>query len=374
MRKLSETAQAKNDRVEDALKDYRNKVYKSIRAAAKAHDVPEATLRDRAKGGKSRAEANEAKQILAAGEEKALVQWILEVSEHGYPPRKGQVRQMAEDVRQRRLAKINDASMILVEYPSIGDEWVDRFIRRHPCLKTTFARRIDASRMKEITADAILLWLNETWETIEKFRINPQNIYNMDESGFAIGSSQGACVIINAQLRSQFQAQPGRQEWVTVLECIGGDGSVIDPLVIFRGTNLNTEWLVPGQLTAGWRFSATRRGWTSDIHGLEWLRRCFEPTTREKANGEYRMLILDGHGSHITYEFLLHCREHKIVLVRLIPHTSHLCQPLDVGLFRPLKGALSARLAPLLQTEVSRIRKPEWLKAFAEARKDAFTT
>jgi hypothetical protein len=34
----------------------------------------------------------------------------------------------------------------------------------------------------------------------------------MDKSGFAIGSIQGACVIINARMQTQFQAQPGRQE------------------------------------------------------------------------------------------------------------------------------------------------------------------
>ena len=91
MRKRSVEARAKNDRVEDALKDYRNKKYKSVNAAAIAHNVPVATLRDRVKGGKSRAEANEAKQILSAAEEKALVKWILEVSQNGYPPRKSQL-------------------------------------------------------------------------------------------------------------------------------------------------------------------------------------------------------------------------------------------------------------------------------------------
>jgi hypothetical protein len=30
-------------------------------------------------------------------------------------------------------------------------------------------------------------------------------------------------------------------------------------------------------------------------------------------------------------------------------------------------------MAPLVQSQISRIRKPEWLMAFAEARKDAFT-
>ena len=119
--------------------------------------------------------------------------------------------------------------------------------------------------MKETTVDAILWWLNTTRQTIEEDRVNPQNIYNMDESGFAIGSNLGACVIVNAQIRSQFQAQPGRQEWVTVVECICGDGSVLDPLVIFRGKNFNTEWLVPKKYTPNWRFSASTRGWTSDV-------------------------------------------------------------------------------------------------------------
>ena len=373
MRKRSENAVDNDARMEAALKDLRDKVFKSVRAAAKAHGVPESTLRGRHSGGKSRAQANEAKQLLSQAEEKALVRWIHEVSMDGYPPRKPRVREMAEEIRRQRISKINDASITLVEYPPIGDEWVDRFIQRHNSLRTAFARRIDASRVRETKADAIIRWLNSVVETIQKYGVQIKDIYNMDESGFAIGSTQGACVVIDARIRSQFQAQPGRQEWVTVVECICGDGSAIDPLIIFKGEKLSTEWLVPSQFTKDWRFSCSNKGWTSDIHGLEWLRRCFEPATREKANGGYRILILDGHNSHVSLDFISHCREHKILLLRLVPHTSHLCQPLDVGLFGPLKTALSSKLDPLLQTEVSRIRKSEWLMAFVEARKDAFT-
>lgn len=86
MQKGSENARARNERIEAALADYRNKVYKSVNAAAKAHDVLVQTLQERASGGKSRAEANEAKQLLSAVEEQALVKWILEVSQNGLPP------------------------------------------------------------------------------------------------------------------------------------------------------------------------------------------------------------------------------------------------------------------------------------------------
>jgi hypothetical protein len=148
---------------------------------------------------------------------------------------------MAEEIHRQRVMKINDASITLVEYPPIGEQWIDRFIKRHDSLQTAFARRIDASRVQETTVDAIMQWLNLVVNTIQKYGVQKKDIYNMDESGFAIGSTQGACVIINSQIRSQFQAQPGRQEWVMVIECICGDGSMIDPLVIFKGEKLNTE-------------------------------------------------------------------------------------------------------------------------------------
>jgi len=114
-------------------------------------------------------------------------------------------------------------------------------------------------------------------------------------------------------------------------------------------------------------------GWTSDIHGVEWLRKCFEPDTREKADGEWRLLILDGHGSHVTGSFLVNCLINKIHVMRLPPHTSHLLQPLDVGLFGPLKTALGTALDPILRKEVSRLQKCEWLMGYIEARENAFT-
>jgi len=59
--------------------------------------------------------------------------------------------------------------------------------------------------------------------------------------------------------------------------------------------------------------------------------------------------------------------------LRLPAHTSHFLQPLDVGLFSPLKKALSNELDPLLRMEISRVRKFEWLKAYIYARNHAFT-
>jgi hypothetical protein len=85
------------------------------------------------------------------------------------------------------------------------------------------------------------------------------------------------------------------------------------------------------------------------------------------------MLILDGHESHVTPEFIHHCLFNNILLLRLPPHTSHILQPLNVGLFGPLKTALSNKLDPLIQTEVAHVQKCEWLLAYVHARIEAFT-
>jgi len=47
-----------------------------------------------------------------------------------------------------------------------------------------------------------------------------------------------------------YEAQPGRQEWVTVIECISGTGERIPPYVIFKGQNLMTSWF-PKELPKG---------------------------------------------------------------------------------------------------------------------------
>ena len=49
--------------------------------------------------------------------------------------------------------------------------------------------------------------------------------------------------------------------------------------------------------------------------------------------GEKRLLILDGHFSHVNEQFIDFCESH----ICLPPHSTHLLQPLDIGLFGTLQ-------------------------------------
>ena len=64
--------------------------------------------------------------------------------------------------------------------------------------------------------------------------------------------------------------------------------------------------------------------------------------------------------------------DNNIILLILPPHTSHLTQPLDVGIFGPLKKVMVTEMTPLISTGVSHILKVEWLVAIVQAHAKVF--
>jgi hypothetical protein len=123
-----------------------------------------------------------------------------------------------------------------------------------------------------------------------------------------------------------------------VIECVSAARTAIPPLFIFKAKHTNTAW-IPTDAPADWRFSTSNSGWTSDSHAFEWLTTVFEPSTRPTDPSHHRLLVMDGHGSHITANVIAFCIRHAIDLLILPPHTSHTLQPLDVSVFSPLKRA-----------------------------------
>jgi hypothetical protein len=107
---------------------------------------------------------------------------------------------------------------------------------------------------------------------------------------------------------------------------------------------------------------------------MHWIRH-FDNQTKLilHSPNEYRILLCDGHDSHVSASLVGYCIQNRILLVLLPPHSSHLLQPLDVGIFRPLKTALAHRQTQLFRSGVRRIEKAEWVEDFMEAQEDAIT-
>lgn len=164
--------------------------------------------------------------------------------------------------------------------------------------------------------------------------------------------------------------QPGNREWVTIIECINAMGASIPPLVIFEAIMHQAAWYQA--IPLDWSIGVSNNGWTTNEIGLFWLK-LFHKHTKDRIVGIYRMLVLDGHNSHINPKFDRFAMDHKIIVVCMPAHSSHLLQPLDVGCFSSLKQAYGRSVEQIMACGVNHIDKLEFLPLYQQARKLAIS-
>ncbi|KAI0991865.1 hypothetical protein K3495_g16322 [Podosphaera aphanis] len=144
------------------------------------------------------------------------------------------------------------------------------------------------------------------------------------------------------------------------------------PLVIFKGKNPQLSWFE--ESTPDSTYTTTENGWPSNMTALAWLKEVFLPQTTPEGNRS-RMLLLDGHSSHATVDFMWECKTNNVHLVVLPPHSSHVLQPLDLGVFSPLKHHYRSIISDLAYLDdATPIKKRRFLAAYNQARTEALTS
>jgi uncharacterized protein YndB with AHSA1/START domain len=143
--------------------------------------------------------------------------------------------------------------------------------------------------------------------------------------------------------------QDGSREWVTLLATVCADGTALLPGIIYQSDNstLQAPWVAEIDTEKHDCFiSSSPSGWTNNKLGLAWLQQVFERCTKQKARlgRDWRLLIVDGHGSHLTFEFLEYCEAHRILVSVFPPHSTHTLQPLNVVCFKPLSSTYTHQL------------------------------
>jgi hypothetical protein len=278
------------------------------------------------------------RQLLSPIQERTLIRHLNTLTERGLPPTPAIVRNLAAELAQKEP----------------GSNWSSRFVRRHQNdLTSRYLVPLDSDRFNAESNREFIYWFEGLQHKIEQYSILPENIYNMDEKGFLIGlltkSRRIFTKAANSTKKEVRNRQDGSREWITVIGTICADGSSLPPALIYQAVtgNLQDSWLQDFDSTKHAAFFASSpTGWTNDELGYRWLETVFDRFTKQKARQgrDWRLLLVDGHGSHINMRFLDYCRKHSILVAVYPPHTTHRLQPLDVGLFSPLATFYSQEL------------------------------
>lgn len=235
---------------------------------------------------------------------------------------------------------------------------------------------MDRQRHKADSVDKYELYFQILKEKIDRFKIQTRLMYNMDEKGFMIGVLGRSKRIFDKDAwrakKVRSAIQDGNRTWVTVLAATCADGTRLSPSIIYEaaGPDVRDNWVAEMDPERHQCFFTTSpSGWTNNDIGLSWLEQVFDRETKAKARTRYRLLIVDGHGSHLTQKFLDYCLAHKILLAILPPHSTHTVQPLDVCCFKALSSAYDVALQNYMSRSlgISPVRKGDFFPVFWEA-------
>jgi hypothetical protein len=201
----------------------------SIREASKRHLVDRAYLTRRINGISTKEEVDE-KQVLPRHQETHLANWTIAQGRLGYAPPMIRFRFYAQ-----HILKHNGSTHTL------GKNWHSSFFKRHPALKCLKSKLIDYKRVDGANTANINLFFDR-FDTPEVQHIPLRHTYNADEFGLMEGVGDNGMVVGESYRKSVLVKDHQKRTWTSILECVSGDGRVLDPLIIFAGKYVQQQW------------------------------------------------------------------------------------------------------------------------------------
>ncbi|MCO5601306.1 hypothetical protein L7F22_055425 [Adiantum nelumboides] len=122
------------------------------------------------------------------------------------------------------------------------------------------------------------------------------------------------------------------KEWMTVLCCVNAEGQSIPSYYIFKGSRIASNYIE--NCEEGAAMAMQKKAWMTSELFQAWLEHFDNAITQRIGKSSRHLLILDGHGSHVSLEVVAKANEAGIDIITLPAHTSHKLQPLDVFVFK----------------------------------------
>jgi hypothetical protein len=149
-------------------------------------------------------------------------------------------------------------------------------------------------------------------------------------------SPKGRKVLAKKGSKSLHDRSGDDKECLTVLITGNAAGQLAPPMVMYSYERLPKH--IVSHVPKGWGVGKSKSGWMTSESFFEYITNIFYPWLVSE-NVEFPVILyLDGHKSHVTLPLTDFCRQKQIVVISLLPNSTHILQPLDVGLFKSLKS------------------------------------
>jgi len=298
----------------------------SIRRASEAFGIPKSTLCDHLNT-KTLIKKPGGQPILNTDEESRLVEGLLKCSEWGFPMKCRDIQLVVKSYLDRLGKSSNKRNKFNNNLP--GKDWVELFLKRNNTLTLRFGENI-----KRVRAAVSTSVLNEYFDNLNEVLkdVPPDNIFNYDETNFVDDPGKKLVVVRRGTKHPEVIKDTSKTS-ISVMFCVSADGKMLPPYTVYKAKHIYPTWIEGGVDGAG--YNRNDSGWFDMSMFEDWFITCFLPACHN-LDGP-KVIIGDNLASHLSLEVIQLCEKNNIHFVLLPPNATHLCQPLDVAVFRPIK-------------------------------------
>ncbi|KAL0830073.1 hypothetical protein ABMA28_003530 [Loxostege sticticalis] len=308
--------QYKEEHLSEAMAAIRNGM--KIREASRVFGVPRRTLQDRLhlrvpevprKMGPN--------SVLTKKIETAPKDWCIALAKCGFPLKCGDLLNTVHNT----ISEENRPNPFVNNRP--GKKWYQSFLKRNPELSERTPENISKGRAA-VTEEGIRKWFAELQQHLQDINAtdiltNPDRIFNGDETKDVYKIIQGK-----------------EKEAVTVLLFISASGKTLPPCVVFPYVRPPKD--VINSMPKGWLLGKSETGWMKADIFYDYIVKGLNKWVEERNVPKPVLVFVDGHKSHLTLRLSEYCNENGIILYALPPNATHLIQPANVSVFKPLKS------------------------------------
>jgi hypothetical protein len=235
-------------KIQEALSFIDENPRAKLRAVAREFGDPRDQLRNRYIGRQSRLGRTPANTKLSRPEEAALCLYIDRLEALNLSVRVEFIRDASNAILYKRASLAQKVNL-----PTVGQHWATRFYRRHGYSKTK-QKKLDSDRQVAEDVERVGEYFNKLENVLNEGGFVPEDIWNMDETGFRIGEGKDQMVITRAK-RPQYFSMPVSRESATVIEAILASSAYCPSFLIVSGKIHMARWYnlceLPGDAAIG---------------------------------------------------------------------------------------------------------------------------
>lgn len=311
------------------------------RAAAAKWKVPKSTLHHRVCGHIQSPGRSGNHTALLAGEERALAENMATLGDFGLAFDQEELRSFVKD----HLDKMQ-RSIPQFKNNRPGIDWVYGFMKRHSDLLSNRHCQNISRKRAAVSETIVSAYFANLEASISG--IDPEFIINYDETNLT-DDPKTKLMIFRKGSKHPERIMNTTKSSTSIMFALTATGVLLDPYVVFKGERLQDTWMMGGPLHT--HYNVSKSGWFDSDTFVDWFKKVVVRFAERNAQGKEVALIGDNLASHMSLEVVTLCEKYKIRLIFLPPNSTHLLQPLDVGVFGPLKCAWKHVLTEWKETD-----------------------